>query len=67
MAPCDPGNMVARPIMLKYAAVADMLKADISVNMESFMLFITPTIQRNLYPIRLCRLYKSLQLFCGHT
>lgn len=36
--PCEPGNIVARPIMLKYAAVAEMLKAEISVKIESVII-----------------------------
>tara|TARA_R110001592_G_scaffold323013_7_gene602080 strand:- start:3057 stop:3248 length:192 start_codon:yes stop_codon:yes gene_type:complete len=35
----DPGKMVARPIMLKYAAMQDMLRAEINVVIAKIMVF----------------------------
>jgi len=36
----DPGKMVARPIILKYAAMIEMLSAEINVVIAKIMIFI---------------------------
>ena len=67
MAPCDPGNIVDRPTMLKYAAVMDILSADKSVNIESVTLYITLCFEKNQRPIEPCRLYNGLLQIYVHT